>query len=198
VAPSDLGNCQSQEGCYWRWLVHTLLDDVNGLKDSLDKAQADLNTRSEQRRKLEQTQEHQGSMQEESRKLRAALESLRDEVPRLRKERDHLKSLRGDLQAKRRDLEERKCTLLETIKGNKHKFAALEDEVVAKERFAQQKLQEEQSVKSEIKAYQEELEKTSVNFDFLTTERNKMRKEVEALESKKKAKKGAKAKAKAK
>lgn len=83
-APGSLEPCD--DGCYWRWFVQTLADDVDALKLRLDECHGALQQRSEERRGREQVIEHQDLLRTELAALEGQLEFLRLEAPKLREE----------------------------------------------------------------------------------------------------------------
>lgn len=188
--PEDLETCE--EGCYWRWLVHTLLEDVATLKKSLDEAQEELAQRSQTRRKLEQAVEHREQIKSECVILRASLETLRVDVPDLRDERERLVAEHAGLVEQQRQLEERKHQLGEEIEVRGKKEKEFEAAVREVERHAEHEKEGEQTLIKQIRSLRTEMDTVNLELTTLTSERDKLKSEVTVVDvaSKGKPKKG--------
>jgi len=176
-APENLKQCQ--EGCCWRWLVHTMLEEVGGLRQGLDEAQEELLGRSGARRKLEQVAEHRALLQSECGSLRGVVEALETELPCLREEREELLREAQALAQRRAALRERSRRLPEELRRGEEQERALEEEVREAEREAEEAREKEEALLSKVCDIRKETAGIGANLQILSGERDQMKEEVQ-------------------
>lgn len=126
---------ECEEGCYWRWLVHTLLEDVAALKRNLEKTQEEFKILTDTRNAIEETIGHRDRLVKELGSMGQSLQKLREDVPRLREEHKHqlqdaeaLKQRHRELHKQQRDLHAAIKHSVEWQRGNARKVQAVERE----------------------------------------------------------------------
>lgn len=193
-AREDLKQCQ--EGCCWRWLVHTMLEDVDALKKSLDEATEELSQRTAARRKLEQVAEHRKQLARESISMRAAIEALREEVPRLRQEREELRREALQEEERHREMLKQHRRLPDELRLGAEQEKSLEEEVIRLEQQIEEKKDFEEATLRKIRGLRDEAVGIGPVLQAVTEERDTLRAEVEKCEGLMKAKRGARSRKK--
>lgn len=77
---------ECEEGCYWRWLVHTLLEDVAALKRNLEDTQESQKQHDEERKLVTDKISHNALLHEQLQSMSVSLKTLCVDVPKLRVE----------------------------------------------------------------------------------------------------------------
>lgn len=178
-APGSLEHCE--DACYWKWFVHTIVDDVNALRAQLDEAQVALQQRSQERREREQVIEHQDFLRAELAELEGQLVSLRVEAPQLRAEHARLEE-----QAKRSglatlELQERKDKLSRELEADRAKQYSLVADAEEWERKAQEGRGAEWALQERTMVMKDNERVLQADLLKMTTERDQLRQEVDDL-----------------
>jgi chromosome segregation ATPase len=200
-APKDLQQCE--EGCYWRWLVHTLLEDVGSLKYTLEETQEELQLRAEQRREIEEVIGNRDRVLYELESMSRAMETLRVEVPQKREHHGALQKELESLQQRQRDLQDKQEDLRGAIKRSTDWQKANQKKEAILRRDTDEGATLEKALVETIDATKKEIQRLDMENKSLAAERDALRIEVQALEDAKgtrkkagKAKKPGKAKTK--
>eukprot|EP00927_Polykrikos_kofoidii_P065807 TRINITY_DN61523_c0_g1_i1.p1 TRINITY_DN61523_c0_g1~~TRINITY_DN61523_c0_g1_i1.p1 ORF type:complete len:245 (+),score=52.53 TRINITY_DN61523_c0_g1_i1:61-795(+) len=178
--PEGLVSCE--DGCFWRWIVQTLLGEIVSLQRSLDAATVDLQDRAETRRTLEQVREHQDTMEDESRRLRETLATLTVEVPRLRLQCSHLTQEGARLAQKKLDLQDEKLQLRIEITNQQVRLDPMQHQAEVDERQAADERCQQEDMRHQIAAASVKLSKMDMDIEWFCAERDRLRGEVERLE----------------
>lgn len=189
-APENLEHCS--DDCYWRWLVHTLLDEVGALRQSLEDAQREFQQHAAQRQKLERGINYRDFVLDEMLSMTEDMEKLRYEVPQLRQ--DHEKQL-----DKVEHLDRRYQSLIAKQQELQAAIQRSEDHQKASERSIQRVEQEaeegqkRETAKSEmIKLTRDEMQQEEEKLQEVKAENEELREELQMIEQSKKAKRAGK------
>jgi len=178
--PEDLEQCE--DGCYWRWLVHTLLEDVSGLKLSLDETREELAARATARRKTEQAVANRDRLATDIVEMSEALNSLRESVPTLRADRTKLQSEVTELRAEETSLQERKRDLQRQLAASAAREREMELRVQKAEGDVEDVRRAEKALGERIVLFREEDQQLDVDMKSIGTELDRLRLEVQGLE----------------
>lgn len=169
TAPKHLSECT--ESCYWRWLVHMLLEDVAALKDKIDVAQEEYLGHVRERQKLEQRHRDFEHLKHVHANMTKELANLRQEAPELAAEIESLNRLKEDLQGNLEAQELRKENLSMSVKRLYDKRAKTEETLTLTTREVAQ-------CKKRVADLETKLETTADDFDRLQIERKDSEAEV--------------------
>lgn len=179
-APEALEQCV--EGCYWRWLVHTLLQDLEALKRSLDETQDDLHQRIEERKRIEEIIDRRDRILDQLVGMRATLKVLRVEVPQLRKQQHKLQSEAQSLAAKKQKLQADQSDLEKSLKRCEDRQKNLRMKVDSEESRVMEGQARSEDLKQRIRMLEEEARQYDLLRIQKQDERNQLREEVSQLE----------------
>lgn len=188
-APDNLEHCEND--CYWKFLVHTLLGEVDGIKQGLADTEKQFHIRAAKRRELEDVTGYRDRILDELQSMNEELTTLRVDVPRVRQE-------HGKLQDQSDGLEQRHCDLLakqQDLKTAIQNCAKRQEVAGRKLQYVEQDFEEEKAGEHEladqIQAAKDDMELKDDELQQLTSERDEMRIEVTALEDAKASRKKA-------
>lgn len=179
---------QCEEGCYWRWLVHSLLEDVASLKKKLEESQESCQQIEERKKRIEDTISQRIRLDEELTTMKQALSTLRQDVPRLRQELDKAEKAVDKGSKKYAHLQEQQHHLLEKIKQSQEWQKANIRKVPNLERSAEDLRLEEQLLGDKVHVEKERAELSKLELDEMQGELQELQLEVRELEKKKSAK----------
>jgi len=188
TAPEALEQCV--EGCYWRWLVHTLLQDLESLKRSMDETQEDLEQRIDERKKIKEIIDRRDRILEELHGMKRSLKTLRIEVPQLRREHKSLQAEADWLEARQQKLQADQDNLEKSLKkceDRQRNFRMKVDSEESRDRECKQRVED---LNQRIRSLEEEATRHDMLRDQLKDERDQLRDEVNQLEESRGGKKG--------
>eukprot|EP00927_Polykrikos_kofoidii_P055264 TRINITY_DN49543_c0_g1_i1.p1 TRINITY_DN49543_c0_g1~~TRINITY_DN49543_c0_g1_i1.p1 ORF type:complete len:349 (+),score=59.95 TRINITY_DN49543_c0_g1_i1:95-1141(+) len=192
VMPEDLQTCE--EGCYWRWLVHVLLEDLAGLKTNFETEQNSLAERKNHLRKLLDSRNQREELQKTHDRLEKELDILRVQVPRQREEREYLSAEIQRVRESKAELQGREVQLRDALGDVTGKCDKLRALVEAQEREAGGILGLEDSTNAQIAAAHRHLTRLASELTYLNSERDRLESQIA---SKKAVRKQGRAKRKA-
>jgi len=194
-SPEDLEECVA--GCYWRWMVHTLLEDVATMKKNVDEMQDDLHVREEERHKLQQANDHHLRLQRELVSIEGDMRDFNVQVPKLRELNKQLSDELSSLIAVQNDLQERKRYTKEQIEAFTRRSRAADGKVYELDRKVQVGRGAEQDLQKKLQASKDDVSRMTADLKEAEEERDALAKQVRDLEAaykRKKKKKGGKKK----
>jgi len=106
---------ECEEGCYWRWLVHTLLEDVAALKRNLEETQDSQKQHDEERKLVTDKISHNAHLLEELHSMSVSLKTLWVNVPKLRVECRKKQQESEQLRHRRRKIQDEQQSLQTAI-----------------------------------------------------------------------------------
>lgn len=187
---------ECEEGCYWRWLAHTLLEDVASLKRNLEDTQLGFQELAEQKKAIEDTVRHQERLREELAFMDQSFCTLREDVPRLRLEHETQIKEVEQLEQRRRELKEEAlradAAKTRSIAWQKANFRRVQE----REYDAEEGRRQEKTLADKILVDREGLHVQQVELQRLTGAFQALQLEVKELQEKKAPKKGKKGKKK--
>lgn len=185
-------------GCYWRWLVHALLDDVAALKRNHEETEEGFKMLAEKRQEIEDTIRSRDQLEADLVYMTGSLKELREDVPRLRRElkerqqeSQELKQRHLELQDKQRELNQHIGRSMTWQKENTRKVKVVEREAGDGRR-------QEKSLGEQLNDIRKRVSKLVLDQQDIVVRNKMLEAEVKELEDKKAQKKAGKAKAKGK
>jgi len=183
---------ECEEGCYWRWLVHTLLEDVAALKRNYEETQEGLKFLADRRKEIEERKANRERLVEELAFMTQSLKTLRKEVPQLREEHarklaesEELKQRSRELQDKQRDLRSAMERSIAWQRANIRKVQAVERE-------ADEGRRQEKAIGDQIHLDREKAHHAQLDLQQMTDYYQALKEEVKELQDSKAHKKAAK------
>lgn len=187
---------ECEDGCYWRWLTHTLLEDAGALKKNLSETQEGLQALADKRQNLQDTIRHYGRLIEELADMDGSLKKLRETVPKLRERSTAQQKETHELQQRHQQLQEKQKELHSAVKRSVEWQKANEKKVKIAEREAEEGRRQEKTMGDQLHADREKVHQAGVELQFLTSDYQTLQAEVKELEEKKAEKKAAKSQGK--
>jgi len=189
--PEDLEECVA--GCYWRWMVHTLLEDVASVKKNVDEMQDDLHNREGEQQKLQQASDHHQRLQKELIALEGDLTDFNVQVPKLQERNKQLREELSSLVSVQTDLQERKRHTREQIEAYTRRAHTVDVKVYDLDRKVQAGRIGEQDLQKKLQAGKDDVSKLTADLREAEEERDSLTKQVKDLEAAYKRKKKKKA-----
>lgn len=187
---------ECEDGCYWRWLTHTLLEDQGALKKNLNETQEGLQALADKRQNVQDTIRHYGRLIEELSDMDGSLKKLRETVPTLRERSNAQQKETQELQQRHQQLQEKQRELQAAVKRSVEWQKANEKKVKIAEREAEEGRRQEKTMGDQIHADREKVHQAAVELQFLTSDYQTLQAEVKELEEVKAEKKAAKSQGK--
>lgn len=173
-----------EDGCYWRWLVHALLEDVVALKRNLEETLEASQQLEEEKQRIHKTIGHYGRLVEDLASTSGSLEMLRKNVPELRLELEkHQKEL-AQLRQKRKELHEHQRDLQAAIKRTTDWQKTNVRKVQAMDRETEEGRRKEQRLCDQMLAEREKVEQSYLELQQMTSQYTELQQQVKRLEEK--------------
>jgi len=194
LTPTSDAECE--EGCYWRWLVHTLLEDVAALKRSFEDTEEGLKVLADKRKEIEETIGHRDRLVYELACMTESLKTLREDVPSMRENKEDLQQQSVESMQRNQALQDRQRQLSQQIKRSMHWQKENTKKVLAVEREADDGKRQEKTLKDQIEQTRENLRHEAQDQQELMMQNKELEAEVRELQEMKALKKMAKKNAK--
>eukprot|EP00746_Dinoflagellata_sp_MGD_P070344 gnl/MRDRNA2_/MRDRNA2_28803_c0_seq1.p1 gnl/MRDRNA2_/MRDRNA2_28803_c0~~gnl/MRDRNA2_/MRDRNA2_28803_c0_seq1.p1 ORF type:complete len:286 (+),score=77.42 gnl/MRDRNA2_/MRDRNA2_28803_c0_seq1:52-909(+) len=188
LAPKSPSQCT--ETCYWRWLVHMLLEDVALLKANVDQAQDEFLEQVKERKRLEHTVTSYANLQVAHKTLKEELGILKDEAPVLLEDRERLQEELEELEFDIAELEQTKETLTDTADRVHKKRIRSEKQLEMAQKETEDLRTSSTAAKTNLEAMQNDRARLEIELRDTKKETEELRVKVAEIEGGKKKKKG--------
>jgi len=183
---------ECEDGCYWRWLTHSLLEDVASLKKNLEETQEAHRELLQKKQFIEEKIHNHARLTSELGSMNKSLKTLRQDVPQRRQEYERIAKESEQLEKRRRELNEEKARIEVARTRTTSWTKANTRKVLEKEREAEDGRRQEKGIGDKIHMDRESLQQTGQELARLTLAMQEVQEEVRAIEEKKAMKKAKK------
>lgn len=172
----DLHRCE--EGCRWRWFVHTLLSDVAVFKQGFDDCNEGLQQKEDCRKELADVAAWRLQIQEEFVVIDAALVELEAEGPLLTSKLEELSQQASEQRKRRKDLEAKRDLLSAAFKMRSARMADMELLVKNSNHSGSESTKAAEELTKRLYRIQGEIESVTAEYQRLVIHRDHLREQA--------------------